>query len=266
MSKGLTTLRVSQGVEEPAEEVKTGQRGGGRFLRWAPKAWRLGTPPLLLAQRDDPRADEQYRIIRTKLLQNPRDLSMVVVSSPGAGDGKTVTAIHLAATLALRAEERVLLVDGDLRRPGVHRYLGLTPGPGLADLLQGRDGLEACLHRLETASNLRVLPAGERAANPAELLASSRWPEVARALRQRFRHIVLDSPPAGGIADFELLSGVCDGVILVVRQDHTDRTLCAEAVRALGGQLIGVVFNAAEDWFLWKPYHSYYPYREGNET
>ncbi len=265
MKNGFCTLRLAETAEAtpaPLGEPETAQRSSilGRWRTRPP-----GKPPLLLSGEENPRAEEQYRLIRTKLLHNPRHPALIVISSPGEGDGKTLTAIHLAATFALRTEESVLLVDGDLRRPGVHRYLGLPPGPGLAELLQDEVPLEDALCRLEETPGLGVLPAGERHANPAELLASSRWPRLAAMLRERFRHVFIDSPPFAGLADGELIGAVSDGVLLVIRQDHTDRTACLEALRTLSPQLLGVVWNSAVDWFLWKPPRAYYYYRNDPE-
>jgi capsular exopolysaccharide synthesis family protein len=259
MSKALITVRLSG----DSAETKPGTDDAVSVREAQPEAEH---PTLPLITRLDPRAEEQYRILRTRLLQNPRGLSFVVVSSPGVGDGKSVTAIHLAATMALRTEDRVLLLDADLRRPSVSRFLSVPPTPGLVDVLTGSKQLDEAVRPFERVQNLWLLPAGEREINPAELLDSSRWHKLATQLRRTYKHIVADSPPFGVVADLDLVTAVSDGVILVVRPDHTNRALCSEAIRNLGQKLIGVVLNDCEDWFFWKPYVPYYYNGDGGKT
>jgi capsular exopolysaccharide synthesis family protein len=209
-------------------------------------------------------AAEQYRMIRTKILHHPLQPRAIVVSSPTSGDGKTVTAINLAAVLALKKDTRVLLVDADLRRRDVHRVLGIPEKPGLADVLSGATSLEESIVRLEQFANLWVLPAGSGDRNPAELLESRRWREVIGDCRQRFTHVVIDATPIAAVTDFELIQLACDGVVLVVRPDHTNRGACHKALEAVAKEkMIGTVLNCVEEWFLWKPqgYGYYYSSR-----
>jgi capsular exopolysaccharide synthesis family protein len=209
-------------------------------------------------------AAEQYRMIRTKILHHPLQPRAIVVTSPTSGDGKTVTAINLAAVLALKKDTRVLLVDADLRRRDVHRVLGIPEKPGLADVLSGAMPLEESIVRLEQFPNLWVLPAGSGNRNPAELLESRRWREVIGDCRQRFTHVVIDATPIAAVTDFELIQLACDGVVLVVRPDHTNRGACHKALEAVVKEkMIGTVLNCVEEWFLWKPqgYGYYYSSR-----
>jgi capsular exopolysaccharide synthesis family protein len=206
-------------------------------------------------------AAEQYRMIRTKILHHPLQPRAIVVTSPTSGDGKTVTAINLAAVLALKKDTRVLLVDADLRRRDVHRVLGIPEKPGLADVLSGATPLEESIVRLEQFPNLWVLPAGSGNRNPAELLESRRWREVIGDCRQRFTHVVIDATPIAAVTDFELIQLACDGVVMVVRPDHTNRGACHKALEAVVKEkMIGTVLNCVEEWFLWKPqgYGYYY--------
>jgi capsular exopolysaccharide synthesis family protein len=234
-----------------------------RVVRW-PGLDRGVMPPLLAATKDV-RAEEQYRIVRTKLLYNSRKPSVIAVSSPGPGDGKTMTAIQLAATLALATEGRVLLVEADLRRPSVSKYLNATLNPGLSELLAGTATLERALYRVEPTPNLWVLAAGCHCEAPAEMLASARWHDLASTFRKTFRWIIIDTPPIGVVADFDMIEAVSDGVILVLRPDHTDRTLSFQVIRNLGDRLIGIITNGVHDWFLWKPYRNSY-YYEGEPS
>jgi protein-tyrosine kinase len=196
-------------------------------------------------------ANEQYRILRTKLLQHIKRPQVILVSSAGSGDGKSITAINLAGVLSLRSESRVLLVDGDFRKPAIHLQLGIPDSPGLADVLEGRcEPLEAIV-ATEDFPNLFLMTAGKPIDNPAELLQSSRWTSTAAWLKKQFRYIILDSPPIAAVADYDLLQSACDGVIVVVRPDHTSRPACMRALESVPkDKLLGVLLNCVTPWFL----------------
>lgn len=212
-------------------------------------------------------AAEQYRIVRTKIAQALHRPFRLVITSPGAADGKTITALNMAAAMALNGEGRTLLIDADLRGARVHQLLEVPISPGLAEVLEGTCRLEEAMFAVEQLPNLHVLPAGKPKSNPTELLDSSRWRALAEKVHQLFAHVIVDSPPIELVADFDLIAAVCDGVALVVRPDHTDRSLCLAAIQKLRPKLTGVLINAAPDWFLWKKssYHSYYHYHQGHK-
>jgi capsular exopolysaccharide synthesis family protein len=208
--------------------------------------------PLLPFEDGQWRASEQYRVLRTKIGQHPKQPRLIVISSPAPGDGKSVSAINLAATLSLRSEGRVLLVDADFRKSAIHVQLGLPATPGLADVLRGTCSAEEALVNTRELSNLYVMCAGTPPANPVELLDSSPWPALCVKLRSLFRYVVIDSPPVAAVADFDLIQAPCDGVVLVVRPDHTNRPLLRKSLeivakpKFLGGVAelcAGVVFG-----------------------
>ena len=220
--------------------------------------------PLLPFDNTHPHAAEQYRIIRTKLLQHPRQPSTILVSSAGPMDGKTVTAVNIAGALALKTEDNVLLLEGDLRRPVLSLQLGTPASPGLSDVLGGGMPLDDALVRIEQFPNLYLLVAGEPRSNPAELLDSSGWQALLAQFRTRFRYIVIDSPPMGRVADYDLLQAACDGVIVVARQDHTERHACLRALEGIPkDKLLGVVMNCVAKWFLWRSPGYPYSYPSG---
>jgi capsular exopolysaccharide synthesis family protein len=218
--------------------------------------------PVLPFDGDHWEANEQYRIVRTKLLQHPRQPRMIVVSSAAAGDGKTITAVNLAGALSLKTDSKVLLMDSDFRRSMVHTQLGLPKEPGLAEVLRGACTLEEALVQTEQLPNLCVLASGEAKGNPAELLDSSPWPALCTRLRQVFRYVILDSPPVAAVADYDLIQAECDGVVMVVRPDRTNRKQCKAALELIPeDKLIGAVLNCVPNWFLGR-YSS--PYYYGN--
>lgn len=177
------------------------------------------------------------------------------------GDGKTVTAVNLAAALAHKSEDKVILIDADLRLSKVHERLGISKTPGLAEVLSGACTLEEAMLQVEQLPNFFILPAGHAVANPSELLDSSNWRALLARLREEFRRTVIDSPPVEAVADYDLIASNCDGVVLVVRPDHTSRPLLARALTKVKAKLIGVLINDVDDWFLWRrgsPTYYYY--------
>ena len=221
--------------------------------------------PLLPYDGASPRAGEQYRAVRTNLLQHPAAPRMLVVSSCGPRDGKTLSAVNTAAALAMKGGATVLLIDADLRNPSLAPTLGLPQDPGLAGLLDGRAQPEDAILRTAQFPNLYVLPAGTARRNPAELLDSACWQQLCELVRHTFHFILIDTPPIAAVTDYDLVQAFADGVIFVVRPDHSDRNLCLAALRRvqITGKLTGVLINCAENWFLSKRYGRYpYPYPE----
>jgi capsular exopolysaccharide synthesis family protein len=222
--------------------------------------------PLLPFDNTDPNASEQYRIVRTRLIQHPAQPRLIVVTSAGAGDGKSVTAINLAGALSLKLEANVLLLDADFRRSSLHAQLGLPAGPGAAEVLKGDCPLSGALVHVQQFRNLYVLTAGAAGCNPAELLDASRWHPLCAALRAAFRYVIVDSPPLATVADYDLIQAACDGTLLVVRPDHTKRAACLSAIHAIPEhQRLGVLLNAVGKWGLGRPdpYGAYYYHQAG---
>jgi len=207
----------------------------------------------------DRHASEHYRIVRTRIVQHPKSPRIIIISSAGPGDGKTVTAINVAGMLSLRDNANVLLIDGDFRRSTIATRLGLPAEPGLANTLDGSSSLQESIIRIEQFPNLYVLTAGKSAKNPAELLDSDRWRSLCATVRERFSFVIIDSPPIAAVADYELMQASCDGVIVVIRPGHTDRTLCDKTFEMIPEKKrLGAVLNCASEWFLWKTQESYY--------
>ena len=219
--------------------------------------------PLLPFDGSDAGAAEQYKIMRTKLFHHPEQPRMLLVSSPMAGDGKTITAANLAGALALLADLRVLLIDCDFRHSSLTKLLGFSSTTGLSEILRGEATLESSLISVEQFPNLYFLPSGSAVLNPSELLSTAKWQALLEVFRREFRFTVFDAPPIGMVADYEQLQLACDGVVLVARPDHTNRRLWRKAVEIVPkSKQLGVILNCVEDWFLWKT-NSYYHYHSG---
>ena len=194
---------------------------------------------------------EQYRIIRTRLIQHPRRPKLIVISSSGPADGKSVTAINLAGALSLKVEVKVLLVDADIRRSVIHNLLGTPNAPGLSDVLMGKSSLDEAIVTAEEYPNLHVLSSGNTDVNPSELLDSPRWRAAMAEFRTRFDYVIIDSPPVAAVADYDLIQNQCDGIVLVVRPDHTQRSACLKILQSMNrDKFLGVLLNCAEGWLL----------------
>lgn len=217
--------------------------------------------PIFPFDGNEPRVAEQYRILRTSILLNPTKPHVMAVSSGSSGDGKTLTAINIAGILAMKSETKVLIVEGDLRKCALAPILGIKSSPGLAEVLRGKASLDDAIVRAEQLPNFHVLPAGTVTDNPAELLDSDEFRNFVKEVRKRFSFVVFDTTPAASVADFKLVMQVSDGVLMVVRPDHTDRDSFQRAFELVPEKLLlGAVINAFEDWFLWKQLDANYYY------
>jgi len=212
---------------------------------------------------------ESFRALRTSTLLSlaMRPPQTILVTSSNKGEGKTTTAVNLALAMAQQQGE-ILLIDCDLRKPGIARALSLDSEKGLSTVLTGRDTLETSLQRFVGLPNLWALTTGPLPPNPAELLSSARMGEILRELQARFRHIVIDSPPLLMVTDATILSTLADGVILVVEAGLTPRKAVARACRLLqgaGAKTLGVALNKV-DWRFDGYYGSYYYDNYGEAT
>ena len=211
---------------------------------------------------------EQYQALRLKLesLHRSRGVGVMAITSPGVKDGKSMTAINLAGALAQGSDARVLLIEADLRRPSVGRYLAISENkaPGLAHIVLDprctlRDGIvQAKPHKFD------VVLAGSTGAPIHELFRSPRLEALLEEAREQYDYVVLDTPPLGPVSDCALLARWVDGVLMVVAAHRTSRTLLEEALNLLeGAAVLGIVFNGDDRAFLRYRRHSYRGYFSG---
>ena len=213
---------------------------------------------------------EAFRALRTSLLLSQADHppQVILVTSALPREGKTTAAVNLAVTLA-QLGDRTLLMDSDLRKPGIRRALNLTMGKeaGLSSYLAGVSTLDEVTLAHPTINNLSALTTGPVPPSPADLLSSHKMREGITELRRRFKFIVIDSPPVMAATDAVILSALTDGVLLVVRSGETPKeafTRTRDLLAAVKCRLLGVVLNAvdssAPDYYY---SYRYYPYAYG---
>jgi polysaccharide biosynthesis transport protein len=206
---------------------------------------------------------ESYRALRTSLLLSSLGAppKVVMVTSALPQEGKTTTSINTAVVLAQKGV-RVLLIDADMRRPSIHKTLGMGPHSGLSNVLTGSIPLEQAITSTTVLPNLFVLPAGTPPPNPAELLASSNMRDVLGKLREQYDHIVIDTPPSLSVTDAVVLSPRADAVLLVIRSGQTTKQALRrsrDVLTQVNAKVVGVLLNAVD---LSSPdYYYYYEYQ-----
>ena len=206
-------------------------------------------PRLVSLLRPESFDADQYRVLRyaVERVCSGNGSRAIAITSPVAGDGKTLTAVNLAATIAKSEQARVLLVDTDLRRPNVAKVLGQhNPQDGwslIDSILDRRQTLERTAWTLDS-SNLSVVTTRRPAADTYELLASDRFSELIRGARENYDFIILDSAPVLPAPDCRLLAELIDGFLVVVAAGRTPRRLVEETLLLLGPEkVLGLVFN-----------------------
>jgi polysaccharide biosynthesis transport protein len=219
---------------------------------------------------------ESYRALRTSLLLSNLGAppKVIMVTSALPQEGKTTTSINTAVVLAQKGV-RVLLIDADLRRPSIHKTLGMAPHSGLSNVLTGSTTLEQAITRTAVLPNLFVLPAGTPPPNPAELLASSNLKAVLDQLKEQYDHIVIDTPPSLSVTDAVVLSPRADAVVLVIRSGQTTKQALRRSrdiLMQVNAKVVGVLLNAVDlsspDYYYYYEYQGKYSqyYRDEHST
>ncbi|MDP4110120.1 MAG: CpsD/CapB family tyrosine-protein kinase [Bacillota bacterium] len=206
---------------------------------------------------------EAYKAIRTNVIYSlvGEDSKIICLSSPSPNDGKTTTCVNLAITFG-QTGAKVLIIDGDLRKPSVHRNFKLINEPGLTNALGGfcslRDAIRKTGH-----DNLDVLTSGHVPPNPAELLASDEMRKLIEKIKSDYEYIFIDAPPVNSVTDVAVLSGMVSGIVLVVRHrvstfDEINGAL--EKLALVNAKILGFIMNDVSDKMKRKKYYRYTNY------
>ena len=204
-------------------------------------------------------AREAYKLLRTNLMfalpEGEEGRGRIIgVTSSIRGEGKSTTVVNLASTLA-EQNERVIIVEGDLRIPSIHKKLNIRSKPGLSNVLVLREPTEAYIQTVEVERindqpiSFDVLVAGEVPPNPSELIGSGRMKRRLDTLAQQYDYILLDLPPVTAVTDALVATKLVDGVVMVVRNEVADTHSLNEAIRQMqlvGGKILGFVFTCAD--------------------
>lgn len=277
-----TLLREGLNTGRADEELDRGRQASRQGLENPlPPPAETAVPQLdnpLIVTANDPHSpvSEEYRKLKSCLVNLTRGetfRNVIMVTSSLSGEGKSITSLNLAITLAQEYDHTVMLVDADLRKPSLHGYLGLEVGKGLTDCLCGEADIPDVLIKTGIGK-LSLLTAGTPKKNPVELLSSQRMREFLAEIKNRYsdRYIIIDSPPVLPVAEARALASLADGVVFVIKEGLPTLHDISEAVGAVNREsILGVVYNEATPEGLNGRYHSYYHgysygYGGGKET
>ena len=202
---------------------------------------------------------EAYKTLRTNIhfTLSDKPCKRICITSGSAGEGKSITMLNLALSVA-ESGQKVLLIDADLRRPAIGRLLVERIAPGLSNVLTEQVSIEDAI-RQQVFPNLDILFSGEVPPNPSELLASDKFAELIEEMSKRYDYILVDAPPINVVSDAAIIAKRVDGVLLLVRHTKSTRENVRQAVANLqmvNANILGYVFNGVE--FTPKKYYGYY--------
>lgn len=190
---------------------------------------------------------EAYKTTRTNIifsLNSEKECNRIILTSSIPGEGKSLTSLNIAITFAM-AENKVLIIDCDLRKPKLHKYMGTDNKKGLSNYLGGFDKLEDCI-KTNKERNIDYITAGHTPPNPIELLSSSKMEKLLDELSQKYDYIFLDTPPVNVVADTAAIAKLSDGVLFVVRHKFTTQDMVSKAISSLefaNAKLLGFILN-----------------------
>lgn len=192
---------------------------------------------------------EAYKSLRTNISFSVggRKCKKICITSGMAGEGKSITILNLAISIA-QTSKRVLLIDADMRRPAIARLLVEQPSPGLSEVLSEQVHEDAAIRR-DVYTNLDILLSGEIPPNPSELLSSERMQQLIETNAEKYDYILVDIPPAGMVTDACIVANYLDGVLLLVRQNRSQKNMVKKAVSSLcltGANILGYIMNGVE--------------------
>lgn len=198
---------------------------------------------------DDPKSNvaEAFRTLRTNIQFSGIDkkLKSLVITSTRPSEGKSTVIVNLAITMA-KANQKVLLVDADLRKPTIKKYFDLPDGTGLTSILVEESAELDAIHRIQEVPSLDIITSGPIPPNPSELLSSTRMKRFVEQMKNRYDMVLIDAPPIGVVSDAAIISTIVDGTILVCVQEETPIDLLKsskESLEKVNANIIGVVLN-----------------------
>jgi protein-tyrosine kinase len=206
-----------------------------------------------VAKNESSFTSEQFKNLKVQLNEAATPPKVLTISSPDAQDGKSLLGLNLAFSFALDQGRRVIIVDCDLRNPSLSNYLGVQSEPGLLQYLANGHLSPYCYVR--RIQNLYFLTAGGTATNPVEILSMNKMKQLIDHLKKDFDTVIFDAPPYCPIADARIVTGLSDGLIMVVRRGKTSCSSADHAFKAVDrNKLLGVVFNDVQAML----FHTYY--------
>lgn len=216
-------------------------------------------------------ASESYRGLRTSILFSAADVPprTILITSAAPAEGKTITSANIAVAMA-QAGNKILLIDGDLRRPRMHRVFNVPRDRGLSNILAGTCGIDEAIIQT-TIPGIDIIPCGPVPPNPSEMLGSQSMLKIIETLRGRYDRIIIDSPPITAVTDAVIISRLVDGVLLVVRAGETHREIIKNGISLLqsaNAHILGAILNGVNmgrDSYYYYQYYYYYYGEDGEK-
>lgn len=249
---GTPSVPLSSSAAELLQAAERGAEDSGSIRLDQFRTLSAFPPPdgkMVCLTAPDSLGAEKFRFlgVRLRQLQQKRPLKKVLVTSTLPEEGKSMVAANLATTLAKKESQKILLLEGDLRRPTLPEQLGVGRNPGLSEWLQGEFCPITNIYRL-AAGGFWFLPAGTPPENPLELMQSGKLSALIEQLEAWFDWIVIDSPPVLPLADTSVWARIADGILLVTREGTTEKQQLKRGLQALEqSKLLGAVLNSATD-------------------
>jgi receptor protein-tyrosine kinase len=253
----ISVERVSSGPDTVAQSTATTAHitNLGVFTGFDPST----QDKLVVGPNADHAMVEQFRKLAATLhhMQIVRGLKTLLITSAQPADGKSLTATNIALTLSESYRRQVLLIDADLRRPALHQIFRVPNAVGLNEGLKAKG--DGRLNVLKITDTLTLLPAGRPEPDPMSGLTSARMSSILEEAASRFDWVLVDTAPIGLLADANLLTGMTDGALLVIRANQTPHASVLKAVQALGRErILGVVLNGTDSLGRHVEYSQYY--------
>lgn len=207
---------------------------------------------------------EAYKTIRTNIAFSftKKGCKKIIISSSCPAEGKSTMSVNVAVAMA-QTDVKVLLIDADLRRPKVHRFLSVNNAPGITNYLSSMNTKEEVIRETQFP-NLKVVTAGSLAPNPSEMLSSEAFKEFLEEMEKEFDYIIIDSTPLNVVADALPLIKLSDGVILVVREKvstYTELDAAIKKLELIDAKILGIIYNGVA-----VSHHNYYSYKNSYAT
>lgn len=204
---------------------------------------------------------ESYKAIRTNLAYSliKKGCRKIIISSSCPSEGKSTMAVNVAVSIA-QTEAKVLLIDADLRRPKVHRFLALNNAPGVTNYLSDMNTLDEVIRQTQYP-NLQVITAGSLVPNPSEMLSSELFKDLLKDMEKKYNYIIIDSTPLNVVADALPLIKISDGVVIVVREKvstYTEVDAAIKQLKMIDAKILGFIYNGAAN----KGHHYYTTYKK----
>lgn len=283
------TIRTEEDIEQcctypvlaAVPDMVSGGKSGGYYSSYDNSTKRSKKKRIPGSSNDTPvigkdisfAASEAYKLLRTKLqfsFADEMSCHVIGVSSAMAGEGKSLSSINLAYSLA-QLDKRVLLIDCDMRRPSLALKLPIEKMPGLSNYLTGQIDIQTIIQDcgIDTEEGFKVIASGRNPPNPIELLSSAKMSKLLDELKQSYDYIILDLPPVGEVSDAMVAAKLADGVLLVARQDYCNTVAFGGAVKQfefVESKILGVVMNCVagyngkygKKYYKYKKYYSQY--------